>query len=56
MKTARSVLFPSPPEGEGLGERGRLAFRTPYALRVTFPLSPTLSLMGRGGHTFGESR
>ena len=55
MKTARSVLFPSPPEGEGLGERGRLATSPMHGVMPSFPLSPTLTRKGRGGQTDGDS-
>ncbi len=44
-------LLPSPLVGEGLGERGKLASGTNVALQSNVPLSPTLSLRGRGGQT-----
>ncbi len=43
-----TVLLPSPREGEGLGERGQMAQSAGLDMRSTLPLSPTLSLRGRG--------
>ncbi len=43
-----AVLLPSPPEGEGLGERGRLALRAGLMRYPNVPLSLTLSREGRG--------
>ena len=41
-------LPPSPPEGEGLGERGKAALRASLMRYPNFPLSLTLSRAGRG--------
>ena len=46
-----TTLLPSPLMGEGLGERGRADCSANLALSPTLPLSPTLSLKGRGGKT-----
>ncbi len=43
--------LPSPPEGEGLGERGKMANAPSSARSGSLPLSPALSLRGRGGQT-----
>ena len=42
-------LLPSPPEVEGLGERGRVVLSPTFGANPIFPRSPTLSLRGRGG-------
>ncbi len=42
-----TALLPSPPEGEGLGERGKPRI-TSWVSYATFPLSLTLSRKGRG--------
>jgi hypothetical protein len=44
-----SALLPSPPEEEGLVERGQVEWATNVALLANFPLFPTLSRKGRGG-------
>ena len=41
--------LPSPLEVEGLGESGTLALGTTAIPKSTIPLSPALSLRGRGG-------
>ncbi len=55
MNRANSEL-PSPPEGEGLGERGTDRLGLQIGLPSTFPLSLTLSLQGRGNNTPEERR
>ena len=44
-------FLPSPLEGEGLGERGTFALKPNRCTASHRPLSPTLSLQGRGGQT-----
>ncbi len=48
IEPVRAAAFPSPPEGEGLGERGKVAMSTSAAPQSTVPLSPTLPLQGGG--------
>ena len=41
-------MLPSPPEGEGLGEKGRRIRSATFMRRAARPFSPALSLRGRG--------
>jgi hypothetical protein len=45
---ASIVPFPSPPEGEGLGERGKIAPLARSNDLASIPLSLALSIQGRG--------
>ncbi len=47
-------LLPSPPEGEGLGERGKVGVLTQPTPHASVPLSPTLPLQGEGGRLIAQ--